>query len=88
MQNYLWELVQSSFALCQNTAQEIPRAFVVLDQADPIDGIVDFVLEDFRVHSGVLQHKESLIPCGIVAHIFRDQFVNVDQFVVKQTFNE
>lgn len=43
-----------------------------------------FVLEHLGVHAGVLQHKETLIPGGIIAHVLRDQFVNVDQLIVEE----
>lgn len=67
--NYLRKLVHRSFAFRQNATQIVPRTLIVLDQPNPIDGVMHFVLEHILIHSGVLQHKETLIPCGIVAHI-------------------
>lgn len=41
--SYLLALIQSAVAVLQETPQEIPRAFVVLDNSNAIHHIVDFV---------------------------------------------
>lgn len=42
------------------------------------------VLEHVRVQTGVLEHKEALIPRRVVAHVLRDEFVHVDELVVEK----
>lgn len=71
-------LFKATLAILQNSAEEIPRAFVVLNYSNPVHDVMQFDQHIVVSQTGVFQNEKPLIPGGIIPHIGGNQFVYVD----------
>lgn len=65
------ELSRRVVTVLDESFEEVPRAFVVLNQPNAVHGVVDFPLNGFRRQAEVLEDEEALVPGRVVAHVHR-----------------